>query len=491
MTSLGAGNFVYSHHMVPMSLRAVILAAGQGSRLRSSTPKVLHALAGRTILSYVVDTAREVSTEQPLVVVHLSHAEVREHVQSLGGIPVLQQESRGTGDAVRSVPEEFWKADTFVILSGDTPLVTAATVRMMIEQHERTGDAATVATFRLRGKNTYGRIEHDDATGAVCGIREARDRGEETGNDEFEYNAGLYCFATGPLKQALKKLTPDNAQGEYYLSDVIGLLVPEGVGTYVLDDAEELAGINDHKDFARVEHAMRRRIADRLMEKGVHITDPATTYCDWEVDIEPGTTIQPGCVLRGRTKIGRDCMIGPYAQLRDMTVGDGCTVGSSTLEESTLGAFVTIGQYCRVRAGCTIGNHVYLGTAAEVKNAEIGERSFISHFSCVLDARVGSNVNVGAGTVTCNFDGISKHRTIMGDGAFIGSDSILVAPCVIGKHAYVGAGSVITHDVPDDALAVERNQQQNVEGWALRHRAHMSIQETGASPTTPPLEPSS
>ena len=491
LASSGVGNFVYSHHMALSSLRTVILAAGQGTRLRSSTPKVLHALAGRPVLSYVLDAAHGVSADPPLVVVHPSHQEVQAFVEASGGIPVPQRESRGTGDAVRSIPEEFRHADTFVVLSGDTPLVTGDTVRNIIDRHAATGNAATVATFRLRGMNSYGRIERDPQNGTVCGIREARDRGEESGNEEHEYNAGLYCFASDHLFAALEKLTPDNAQGEYYLSDVIGLLVPHGVGTFVLDDAEELAGINDQRDFAKVEQVMRSKIADRLMDGGVHLVDPATTYCDWDVHVDAGTTIQPGCVIQGKTTIGAGCRIGPYAQLRDMLVGSGCSIGSSTLEESKLGAGVTVGQYCRVRTGCTIDDSVYLGTAAEVKNAHIGARSFISHFSCVLDAEVGTDVNVGAGTVTCNFDGTSKHRTIMGDGAFIGSDSILVAPCVIGKHAYVGAGSVITHDVPDDALAVERNQQRNVDGWALRRRAHMSIQDQGTIPSPTPLEPSS
>ncbi len=472
-----------------MSLRTVILAAGQGARLRSSTPKVLHALAGRPILSYVIDAANEVSTEPPIVVVNGAHVDVREFVEASGGIPVIQQESRGTGDAVRSVPEELRVGDALVVLSGDTPLVTGETVRSIIDCHAAAGHAATVATFRLRGRNSYGRVERNAEDGTVLGIREARDRGADEDDEEHEYNAGLYCFDPHLPFPALEKLTPDNAQGEYYLSDVIGLLVSHGVGTFVLDDAEELAGINDQKDFATVERCMRQRIADRLMDSGVHLADPATTYCDSTVEIAAGTTLQPGCVIRGRTTIGSRCEIGPYAQLRDMTVGNDCTIGSSTLESSQIGSGVTIGQYCRVRPGCTIDDGAYLGTAAEVKNAHIGMRSFISHFSCVLDAEVGCDVNVGAGTVTCNFDGTSKHRTIMGDGAFIGSDSILVAPLVIGKHAYVGAGSVITHDVPDDALAVERNQQRNVEGWSRRRRDHLSIDDQGATPT--PLEPTS
>jgi bifunctional UDP-N-acetylglucosamine pyrophosphorylase/glucosamine-1-phosphate N-acetyltransferase len=303
--------------------------------------------------------------------------------------------------------------------------------------------------------------------GTVARIVEERDLppGEPV---PAECNAGAYVFDGARLWPALDRLGSDNAQGEHYLTDVVELL--GGGEAVVATDPEEALGVNDRSQLATAEAVLRRRTLDALMLGGVTVEDPVTTYVDPEVRVGRDSILLPMTVLRGATTLGEGCVVGPMAQLRDVRAGDRVRIGTSTLDQCELGDDVVIGQYDRLRPGTSLGAGVYVGTHAEVKNSRVGPGSHISHFSCVLDTDVGSDVNVGAGTVTCNYDGEAKHRTVIGDGAFIGTDASLIAPVRVGAGAYVAAGSVITRDVPDGALAVERSRQAVVEGWAERRR---------------------
>jgi bifunctional UDP-N-acetylglucosamine pyrophosphorylase/glucosamine-1-phosphate N-acetyltransferase len=433
--------------------------------MRSRTPKALHPLAGRPLLLHVISAATEATGRAPLVVVSPGQPEV---AAALSGLATTaeQAEPRGTGDALRSVPAERRSTGPVLVLSGDTPLLRAQTLAALLRRQVETGAACVLLTVLPTDPRGLGRVVRA-AGGAVARIVEERDLppGEPA---PAECNAGAYAFDGARLWPALDRLTSDNAQGEHYLTDVVELL--GGGEAVVAADPEEALGVNDRRQLAAAEAVFKRRTLDALMLAGVTVEDPATTYVDPEVRVGRDSVLLPMTVLRGATTLGEGCVVGPMAQLRDVRAGDRVRIGASALEECELGDDVVVGQYNRLRPGTTLDAGVYVGTHAEVKNSRVGPGSHISHFSCVLDSDVGSDVNVGAGTVTCNYDGVAKHRTVIGDGAFIGTDASLVAPVRVGAGAYVAAGSVITRDVPDGALAVERSRQTVVERWAERRR---------------------
>ena len=444
---------------------AVILAAGQGTRMRSATPKVLHRLAGRPLIDHVLAIAATVSDRPPVVVVGPDHDQVGAH---LGDRAVLgiQPQQLGTGDAVRAVPAEQRTDGPVLVTYADVPLVRAETIARMFETHRATGAACVLLSARPDRPGDLGRVMRD-TTGHVTRVVEQRDL-DPAAADTGEVNAGVYVFTGSALWPALDKLSASNAQGEYYLTDVVELL--GGGEAVVLDDPVEALGINDRRQLATAEAELRRRTLDALLEAGVTIEDPATTYVDPGVEIGPDSILRPMTVLRGRTVLGRGCEIGPMAQLTDVTAGDRVVVGASVIVGSHLGDDVTIGHFNRVRPGSELGAGVSLGTHAEVKNSRIGPGSQINHSSCVLDSDVGAGVNIGAGAVTCNFDGLAKHRTTIGDRVFVGTNATLVAPVTLGDDSYIGAGSFINHDVPPGELGVGRAQQRNVQGWAERRR---------------------
>jgi len=445
---------------------AVILAAGQGTRMRSATPKVLHPLAGRPLVRYPVDLATAVARRRPVVVISPLHDRVR---AALDGLAVVVEQARplGTGDALRSVPEELREDGPVLVLSGDVPLLREATIRALLDRQADFGAACAVLTTVPPDATGLGRIVRR-SDGAVTAIVEAADDPtERLGPASLECNAGVYVFSGRLLWPALDALTTGNVQGEYYLTDVVAML-DGSIETLVADDAGEALGINDRRQLAQAEAALRARVLDSLMLAGVTVEDPATTYVDAGVEVGSDTVLRPMTVLRGATVLGSDCVVGPMAQLEDVRAGRRVSIGSSHLEECVLGDDVTVGHFNRLRSGTTLHDGVWVGTHAEIKNSTVGTGSFISHFSTVLDSDLGRNVNIGAGTVTCNFDGRDKHRTCIDDDVFVGSDSILIAPLHIGAGAMVGAGSVINTDVPTGALAVERCRQRNVEGWATR-----------------------
>jgi bifunctional UDP-N-acetylglucosamine pyrophosphorylase / glucosamine-1-phosphate N-acetyltransferase len=431
---------------------------------------MLHPLAGRPLVLHALTLAAEVTRTRPIAVVSPDQPEVTGLIGELADL-VEQPTPRGTGDALRSVPHHLRQPGPVIVLSGDVPLLRAATLQRLLDHHRTTNAEATLLTVTPPDPRGLGRIVRDPSTNRVSQIVEERDLppGTPAGPAPPECNAGVYVFDGARLWPALDRLTPDNAQGEYYLTDVIALL--DGpIETVQAQDPIEALGVNDRVQLARADAEIRRRTLESLMLDGVTVEDPATTYVDPQVRVGRDTTLRPMTVLSGATALGEDCVVGPMAQLRDVTAGDRVRIGPSFLEGCDLADDVEVGAYVRVRPGTRLAHGVYLGTHAEVKNSRVGAGSRISHFSAVLDAEVGANVNIGAGTVTCNYDGEAKHATVIGDDVFVGTDSILVAPVRLGEGAYVAAGSVITHDVPAGALAVERAGQKNIEGWAERRR---------------------
>ena len=442
--------------------------------MRSALPKVLHPLAGRALIHHVIDAAIAVTGRPPIVVVGPGRDDV---VAAVGDRAecVEQPQPRGTGDALRCVPERLRERGEVLVMSGDVPLVRAETLGQLIDHHRRTRAAATLLTAMPANPRGLGRVYRDPETGRVVRTIEERDL-PPGAMAPPEVGAGVYVFDGARLWPALGRISNDNAQGEYYLPDVLPL-VGGHVEAMLLADPEEALGINDRCQLATAEAALRTRVLDRLMAGGVTVEDPATTYVDATVRVGRDSVIRPMSLLRGATVLGEGCEIGPLAQLYDVVAGDRVTIGASHVEASELGDGVVIGSFNRVRPGSVLASGVSLGTHAEVKNSRVGAGSRVNHFSCVLDSDVGEGVNVGAGTVTCNFDGEAKHRTVIEDGVFVGTNTTLVAPLTIHRDAYIAAGSLVNEDVPAGALAVGRARQRNVEGWAARRRRH-----AGSSP---------
>ena len=451
--------------------QVVVLAAGRGTRMRSRLPKVLHHLAGRALVAHPVAAATEATGATPVVVVAPDQEQAVAALLGDAATLVTQPQARGTGDALRSVPERLRSSGTVVVLSGDVPLVRAATLGALLRAHADGGAACTLLAVESHDPAGLGRVV-TDPEGRATRVVEERDL--EAGSPAASSrlcNAGVYAFQGARLWPALERLTDDNAQGEVYLTDVVALLAPATVVTAA--DAEEALGVNDRRQLAAAETALRRRTLDGLMLQGVTVEDPATTYVDAGVVVGPDTVLRPMSVLRGGTCIGEGCEIGPMARLSDVRAGRGVRIGASWLEGCELGDGVEVGPYARIRPGTRLEEGVYIGTHAEVKNSTVGAGSKVSHFSCVLDSDLGREVNFSAGAVTCSYDGFDKARISIGDGVFVGSDCMLVAPLRVGAGAYLAAGSVITKDVPAGALAVERAEQRNIAGWAERRRARV------------------
>lgn len=445
----------------------MILAAGQGTRMRSGRPKVLHPIAGRPMLLHAVEAARTATGSLPLVVLGPGHEEVAEAVSGLAET-VIQPEPRGTGDALRSVPLQLRGQGQVVVAYGDLPLLRAETISGLIRTHQATGAACVLLTVVPTDPSGLGRVVRG-ASGRVERIVEDRDL-PPGGPIPAECNAGVYVFSGSSLWPALDRLSADNAQGELYLTDVIAQLAPD-VEAVLAGDPEEALGINDRVQLAAAEGILRRRLVESLMLAGVTVDDPSTTYLDVGVQVGADTVLRPMTTLRGGTVIGRSCRIGPMAIVSDTHAGDRVSIGASVIEGAEIGDGVEIGHFNRIRPGSVLASGVSLGTHAEVKNSRVGEGTRIQHSACVLDSDVGAGVNIGAGTVTCNFDGTDKHRTVIEDGVFVGSNSSLVAPLRIGGDAYVAAASVVTRDVPSGALAIGRARQHVIEGWRRRPRA--------------------
>ncbi|MBI5305951.1 MAG: bifunctional UDP-N-acetylglucosamine diphosphorylase/glucosamine-1-phosphate N-acetyltransferase GlmU [Chloroflexi bacterium] len=443
-----------------MNLASVILAAGQGTRMKSNLPKVLHPIAGKPMVQYALDAARTLECAHTILVVGHGGNQVRDAITNYQ-LPisnlqfVTQTEQRGTGHAVLQARDTLrGKSDAVFVAYGDMPLLQIATLRELVALHERARPTITMLTVVSHDSMGFGRIVRD-VDKRVLGIVEEKDATPEQLAIR-ELNCGIYCFDANWLWDNLDALKPAGAKNEYYLTDMIALAARENerIETIVLDDVREVIGINTRQHLAQAERVMRERINNALMDAGVTLIDPATTYIDAAIVIGADTIIEPNTYLRGNTRVGANCRIGPNALIRDSVIGDDCAIGSSVIEESTLEDQVTIGPFCHLRPQSYLSRRVHLGNYAEVKNSWLGEGVHMGHFSYAGDARIGARTNYSAGVITCNYNGKSKNQTSIGEDVFLGSDSLLVAPVTIGDRARTGAGAVVTKDVPADSLAV-------------------------------------
>lgn len=438
------------------SLAAVVLAAGKSTRFKSKRVKVLHPLAGVPMIYYVLHTLANLGADRTVLVI----GHDAPHVQSAlnqAPIPVeicLQEEQLGTGHALlQARPLLEGRTQTILALYGDMPLLTVQTLRQLYQRHLESQATITLLTVVSQDSLGFGRILRDEHGRLLGIVEEAVATPAERAIQEL--NAGVYCFQGDWLWPHLAEL-PLSPKGEYFLTDTVAQAVAEGrsVETVTVPDQTEVIGINTRVHLAKVEGLLRLRICERLMLAGVTILDPATTYVDATVEVGVDTVIYPNTILEGKTSIGDDCRIGPNSHIIDSTVGPRCRIVASMLESAVVQADVHIGPFAHLRPGSVVEAGAYVGNFAEIKNSTLGAGSHMGHFSYLGDATVGSGVNIGAGTITCNFDGKAKHRTEIGEGAFLGSDTMLVAPVRVGKGARTGAGAVVTKDVPDGALVV-------------------------------------
>ena len=434
-----------------MSLSVVILAAGLGTRMKSSLPKMLHTVAGRPMILHGVENARALDAESIVVVIGHGAEGVKAAVGE-GVTFALQPEPLGTGHAVMQAESLLrGQGGDVLVCYGDMPLLRAETLAQLARTHRDTGATLTLLTLLAYDPMGFGRILRD-AQGRVAGIVEDALATPEQRLIR-ELNCGIYCFQADWLWPSLAKLQK-SPKGEYFLTDLVEIAVREGrrVEAVTTEDADQMLGINDRTHLARAESIARRRIAERHMLGGVTLQDPASIYVDADVEIGVDTVVCANTHLRGKTRIGANCRIGPNTVVRDSQIGNECKVEASVVEEAVLEDEVNIGPFAHLRKGAHLARGVHMGNFGEVKNSYLGPGAKMGHFSYLGDAEVGADVNIGAGTITCNFDGEHKHKTVIEEGAFIGSDTMLVAPVRVGKRAKTGAGSVVTHDVPPDSV---------------------------------------
>ena len=452
---------------------AIILAAGKSTRMRSKTPKMLHPVCGLPMTAHVIRACRAAGVSRVALIV--GH-EADKVMAGLGDEVEYahQTTQRGTGDAVRAAESLFegWKG-TILVLAGDIPLLPAATLKRLIEQQQASNAAATMLTATLEDPTGYGRILRNDI-GQVIGIVEQKDA-TETQKAIKEWNPSIYAFDSEALWSSLAELQPNNAQGEYYLTDTVGILNRNGktVKAISAESSSDVLGVNNRVELASVAESMRSRILNDLMLSGVTITDPSNTYIEVDVEIGQDTVIEPNTYLYRGTKIGEDCHIGPMTRISKSELGNEVHVVSSQIVESVLENGVKVGPFANLRPKTHLGERVKIGDFVETKNAKFGAGSQASHLSYIGDAEIGEGTNIGAGSITCNYDGYKKHKTIIGKNAFIGSNSILVAPVTLGDGAFTAAGSVVSKDVPEDTLAIARPELIFKEGWAARYHRRM------------------
>src|SRR5688572_21842819 len=454
------------------NIHVVVLAAGQGTRMKSRLPKVLHPVAGRTMIDHVLRTADLLSPYTVTLVVGHQADALKTRLRGRHGLNfALQEPQRGTAHAVQQAePLLAGHSGTLVLLSGDVPLLSHATLRRLLDTHHSAQAAATVVTAVVERPYGYGRVIRTG--GRIARIVEERDASPAQRKVQ-EINSGIYAFDLPPLFDALRMIASKNAQGEYYLTDLIAIYrrrkLP--VETLIVDNPDEIRGVNSRSELAEVSAIVRQKKNEELMAAGVTIVDPATTYIDPDVEVGPDTVIHPGVSLEGQTRIGSACEIQAYVRIIDSEIADRVTinnfcliVGARVADEASVGPFAHLRPETEVGQGAKVGNFV------ELKKTTLGPGSKANHLSYLGDATIGAHVNVGAGTITCNYDGQKKHQTVIEDAAFIGSDTTLIAPVRIGKGAYVGAGSSITEDVPAGGLGIARGRQTNIEGWVERKK---------------------
>ncbi len=455
------------------------MAAGEGTRMRSSTPKMLHPVCGRPLVAWPIRAARDAGAGRVAAIVSPG-------IDISAGLPdgvetVVQPQPDGTGGAVRAALSLIEQAETVLVLSGDHPLISAAIISDFLDAHASTDAAATMMTIELDDPGTYGRVVRD-ASGEIERVVEAKAEGD-AGAEELairEINAGTYAFDAAPLATALAGLSNDNAQGEYYLTDVFAALRKAGhpVAGHLADDFAVTMGVNNRAELAAVEVEARRRILERHMLAGVTVVDPDSTWIDAGVEIAADARIEPGTSLRGDTVVGTGSVVGPLSTLIDSRLGEDVAVPHSYLIECEVLDGCNVGPFAYLRPGAELEPGAKAGTFVEIKNSTIGAGSKVPHLAYVGDADVGAGSNLGAGTITANYDGFRKHRTTIGAGVRIGVDTMLVAPVEVGDAAYTGAGAVIKKDVPEGALAVSENDQRNIEGYAEGKAARSREEES-------------
>lgn len=471
-------------------LAVVIMAAGEGTRMKSRTPKVLHEVAGYSMVAHAIRAARALEPQHIIVMVGSGKEQVSAHVQHLQRegetlLAVVQEPRNGTGHAVRvglaALAQHLGTetlSGTVVVTSGDCPLVRPQTLQHLVHQQSQQQAAAAVLTGLVQDPTGYGRVVRAQSSppapqpGAMQAVVEHKDATEHQ-QAINEINTGFYAFEAAALVPALGRLTTDNAQGEEYLVDVIAMFATDNLPVLAVPvaDASEALGVNDRAQLAQAAALLRDRIVLEHQRAGVTIADPTSTWIDLDVSIEPDAHILPGCLLEGATDIAAGALVGPRTRLRDTTVAAGATVAESTATLAVIGEQASVGPYTYLRPGAVLERGAKAGAFVEIKASTVGENSKVPHLSYVGDAQIGRDSNIGAATVFVNYDGVNKHRTVVGNAVRVGSDSMLVAPVTIGDGAYTAAGSVITEDVPAGALAVGRAQQHNALGWVLRRRA--------------------
>nr|WP_317357475.1 bifunctional UDP-N-acetylglucosamine diphosphorylase/glucosamine-1-phosphate N-acetyltransferase GlmU [uncultured Tyzzerella sp.] len=439
-------------------LKVIILAGGQGTRMKSKIPKVLHKVLDRTMIHYVIEASNDINAEDIMVIVGHQSAMVK----AVLGADVkygYQKQQLGTGHAVMQALDFIGDNENILILYGDTPLIKKETLQKLVKIHNKERNYATVISSFVDNPTGYGRIVREN--GIFNKIVEQKDTNEKEAKIN-EINTGVYIFNSNALKEALNNLSNNNAQKEYYLTDTLELIKNTGnkVGIMVADDNEEFLGVNSKYELATAINVMKKRINKYHMDNGITIEDPNNTYIGKDVVIGEDTVILPGCIIEGKTIIGSDCVIGPYTKINNTEIKDCVTVAQSTILSSFINNYTTVGPYAYLRPNSNIGEHVKIGDFVEIKNSTIDDNTKVSHLTYIGDSDVGKNVNFGCGTVTVNYDGKHKHRTIIEDDAFIGCNTNLIAPVKISKNASTGAGSTITKDVPQNALAISRVKDQ-------------------------------
>jgi bifunctional UDP-N-acetylglucosamine pyrophosphorylase / glucosamine-1-phosphate N-acetyltransferase len=450
----------------------VVLAAGQGTRMKSSLPKVLHKLVGRPLIEHVLRAADAIAPATTTVIVGHGSDEVMRGLSARSSLQyAVQQPQLGTAHALQQAERALTgRTGTVVLLSGDVPMLKTSTLQRLVETHRGAGAAATVVTATIDRPYGYGRIVRTE--GRIARIVEERDASPAEKKIK-EINSGIYAFDLAPLFDALRGIASQNAQGEFYLTDLVAIYRRRKmlVETLLIEDAQEIRGINSRTELAEVGRVVRQTKNEELMAAGVTLIDPATTYIERDVEVGPDTVIHPGVILEGQTRIGAACEIQGHVRIADSTIGNNVTVNNFCL---VVGARVAdgaaIGPFAHLRPESDIGEGARIGNFVELKKTTMGAGSKANHLAYLGDATIGANVNVGAGTITCNYDGAKKHQTVIEDGAFIGSDSQLVAPITVGRGAYVGTGTTVRENVPPGALAVSAGKQRNIEGWVEKKK---------------------
>ena len=447
-------------------LKTIILAAGEGTRMKSKKPKVLHKIFDKSMIKYVIDTAKKSNSDEICVVIGHKSDEVREEIEKENIKIAVQNERKGTGHAVMQAMDFIEDDKDILILYGDTPLITSDTLNNLLDCHRKNSEiGVSFISAIVDNPSGYGRIIRDKDNNFLKIVEDKDANDEEKAIKEI--NTGIYLFKGKDLRYALNNLKNDNIQSEYYLTDCLELILKSGkkVSSTVVDGINEFLGVNSREQLADATQKLQERINKKHIENGVTIIDTKNTYISSDAEIGMDTIIYPGCVIEGKTVIGENCSIGPNSQITNMIIHDNVKFQSSTGIDSEIGSNTNVGPYAYIRPNSTIGENVKIGDFVEVKNSVIGDKTKVSHLTYIGDADVGKRINFGCGTVIVNYDGKKKHRTIIEDDVFIGCNTNLVAPVTVKKGSYIAAGSTITKNVPEDVLAIARARQQIIEGW--------------------------